>query len=646
MTTTVDSPVPDHIGRYRILGRLGSGGMGTVYRAHDPHLDRVVALKVPTLDGPAEQQAARVQRFQREARAAARILHPNVCPIFDVGEHEGAAFVVMAFVDGRSLGEELARRGPLPISEAVGLVRQLLDALAAVHAHGIVHRDVKPSNILLDAAGRIILTDFGLARPEETGDGLTSEGAVVGTPAYMAPEQAAGQAAQIGPWTDLYAVGVVLYQMLTGRLPFEGPAAAILGAVVRDEPPAPRQFRRDLPAALEAIVLKVLRKAPQERFLLAADFDASLAGMAGAVTRDRSQTLELRADRPVERPAAPVAEDWRSWLMRRLRRLPGAALVAGGSAVLAYLVMYFFSTQYEKGRLLPVIFAPPFSAIPLVLLGAGWWSLVELCWAPEGVLHAARHGWTWCIRAAVHNGVPLGVADDMGETPLMHAAAGGHTEVVKVLLLQGVDTTAVSSLRQTAIEIAYARGHAPIVALLQKETRPPPPPTTLARRPPSARRWLVVSALVGAAFVVWFNWVNDPWPTRIEFDVVWALVNNNEVKQIQTNNFIVRGEVKFPAQHGELAQGCFWAVLPSENRSLPLHRNPPLNYIQASTHPPPPGWSILLIVGIPLLVALLVSWPLGAAHWYPLLRPRQTDLRQRPGGLLSTEDRHRAYRVQ
>src|SRR5262249_36535156 len=156
------------------------------------------------------------QRFRREARAAAQVWHPHVCPIFDVGEHEGQPFVVMACVEGQSLAKRLGENGRYEdVREAVAGGRPILGAPEALHSHGIIHRDLKPGNILIEPGGRAILTDFGLARPEGDAEHLTSEGAIVGTPAYMAPEQAAGQSERIGPWTDLYSLGVVLYRMLT-----------------------------------------------------------------------------------------------------------------------------------------------------------------------------------------------------------------------------------------------------------------------------------------------------------------------------------------------------------------------------------------------------------------------------------------------
>src|SRR5262249_50224742 len=159
---------------------------------------------------------------------------------------------------------------------AVDLIRQLLDALGTIHDHGIIHRDLKPSNILLDAAGRAILTDFGLARPTDESEGLTSEDVVLGTPAYMAPEQASGQPQAVGPWTALYSLGVILYQMLTGRLPFEGPALKVMAQIVHESAPLPSSLRSDLDPALEAIVRQAMTRAPQQRYQSARPFSEAL----------------------------------------------------------------------------------------------------------------------------------------------------------------------------------------------------------------------------------------------------------------------------------------------------------------------------------------------------------------------------------
>lgn len=298
-------PLPERIGRYRILAGLGAGGMGTVYQAEDPDLQRTVAVKVPRFEGSPEDRIVRVQRFLREARAAACIRHPHVCPIFDVGEHEGKPYVVMAYVEGQSLADRLRGRQRFEdVVEAVVLARHVAEALGAVHAHGIIHRDLKPANILLDAQGQAILTDFGLARPEQDTEHLTSEGKLPGTPAYMAPEQASGEADRLGAWTDLYSLGVVLYQMLTGRLPFEGPPLTVLHKLANDSPPPPTVYRADLDPGLEALLLKALARRPEERYQCAGEFGGALEQWATSRTR-KEQVLATAA--PVRRRVRVLA---------------------------------------------------------------------------------------------------------------------------------------------------------------------------------------------------------------------------------------------------------------------------------------------------------------------------------------------------
>jgi predicted ATPase len=275
--TAVEAP-PASVGRYQIVGRPGAGGMGVVYPAHDPQLERDVAVKLPGFHGSDEGQSAVRQRFLREARAAAAVRHPHVCPIYDVGENQGRPYVVMALVEGETLGDRLRRQGRFEDARAaVALVLRVADALAAVHAAHIIHRDLKPGNILLDRAGEPFLADFGLARGDD-GERLTAVGQLLGTPAYMAPEQAAAELGPVGPWSDQYSLGVVLYEMLTGRLPFEGTAVSLLFQIGTKPVPPPSQYRPDLDAALERLLLKALARRAQDRHGSVANFASALRG--------------------------------------------------------------------------------------------------------------------------------------------------------------------------------------------------------------------------------------------------------------------------------------------------------------------------------------------------------------------------------
>jgi hypothetical protein len=296
-----------HIDRFVIVKELGAGGMGTVYLARDPQLGRLVAVKVPRFDLPGEAQAR--QRFLREARAAAAVRHPHVCPIYDAGEHDGRPYVVMAFVEGPSLADRLRCLGRYEDRRlAVTQARQVAEALQAVHDHGIVHRDLKPGNVLLDAGGRALLADFGLARVQGDAGKLTAEGATPGTPAYMAPEQVDPALGPVDARTDVYSLGVVLYQMLTGRPPFTGTTSEVLRQIGGVDPPPPSRFRADLGPALEAIVQRAMARRPEDRYASAGAFAEALAGwLAGNATTEPQR----RVGRPV-RPRTKVSR--RRWL--------------------------------------------------------------------------------------------------------------------------------------------------------------------------------------------------------------------------------------------------------------------------------------------------------------------------------------------
>jgi serine/threonine protein kinase/class 3 adenylate cyclase/uncharacterized protein HemY len=261
-------------GRYTILCRLGKGGMGRVYLAHDPHLDRQIALKVPQF-GVGEPEMLR-ERFYREARAAASLNHPNICSIYEVGEVGDTPYLTMAYVEGQPLGD-WALVAPRPLSEILRIIRKIALAIHEAHAIGVIHRDLKPSNVLIDQRGEPIVMDFGLARRqlgEETR--LTSPGVVMGTPAYMPPE-AVHARGESSPASDIWSLGVILYELLAGRCPFVGPPTAVLVAIVSNPVEPPSRHRRDLDPRVDAICLKALTRDPHRRFRSMAEFANALA---------------------------------------------------------------------------------------------------------------------------------------------------------------------------------------------------------------------------------------------------------------------------------------------------------------------------------------------------------------------------------
>jgi serine/threonine protein kinase len=287
---------PAPFGRYQLLQLLGKGGMGAVYLAHDSQLDRPVALKVPhfeSADGPKI-----LERFYREARAAATVLHPNICPVHDVGEIDGTPYLTMAYVEGKPLAEHAAER-PLSGRQSALLVRKLARAVQEAHQRGVIHRDLKPANIMIDRRGEPIIMDFGLARRlRGAGPRLTQLGALLGTPAYMSPEQVSGALEATGPASDVYSLGVIFYELLTGRLPFSGDPATILAQVVLDEPTPPSQVRKGTDPELERICLKAMAKKVEDRYESMAHFAAALTGALRASGPKRRR-------RPPERPSPP-----------------------------------------------------------------------------------------------------------------------------------------------------------------------------------------------------------------------------------------------------------------------------------------------------------------------------------------------------
>lgn len=250
------------IGKYTLLEEIGSGGFGTVYKAHDPSLDRYVALKL--LMPHLTQDATTLERFRQEAKQAARLKHPNIVTVYEVAESEGRYYIVMEYLEGQPLSEIIKEEGPLPPQRAVKITQQIGEALDYAHGEGLIHRDVKPSNILIGNNDKATLTDFGIVKAVGE-SGLTTTGTSMGTPEYMAPEQIAGE--EPDPRTDLYALGVVAYHMLTGQVPFSGTTPyAIQKGHAEKEPPDPKEINPALGEHVVETLLKALEKAPDDRY--------------------------------------------------------------------------------------------------------------------------------------------------------------------------------------------------------------------------------------------------------------------------------------------------------------------------------------------------------------------------------------------
>ncbi|MBX6330392.1 MAG: protein kinase [Gemmatimonadaceae bacterium] len=293
---------------YELDRELGRGGMGIVYRARDRRLKRVVAIKLlpPELAFRGEIKS----RFLREAETAAQLSHPNIVPIYSVDEREGLVFFVMACVDGVTLAKRLSEEHQLPIADAQRITREVAEALAYAHGRGVIHRDIKPDNILLDReSGRAMVTDFGIARAVQEGadSRLTATGVAIGTPAYMSPEQAAGDR-QIDGRSDLYSLGIVAYQMLTGQLPFQASStASMLMKHITEAPPPINQFRPDCPSDLAMLVMTLLEKEPERRFPSASALAIALAGEMGPPPPAGTVPMSAPTGRTAARSTLPTA---------------------------------------------------------------------------------------------------------------------------------------------------------------------------------------------------------------------------------------------------------------------------------------------------------------------------------------------------
>ena len=304
----VSDPLPNSVfdGRYLIIRKLGTGGMANVYLAEDQELGRRVAIKI--LDDRHAQDAQFVERFRREATNAAGLSHPNIVSIYDRGEAEGTYYIAMEYLDGRTLKELILRRGPAPVKTAIDYTRQILAALRFAHKNGIVHRDIKPHNVLVDSEGRLKVTDFGIARAGASQ--MTEAGSIIGTAQYLSPEQAKG--APVDQTSDIYSIGIVLYELLTGTVPYTGDTPVEIAMKhLSQVPEPPSALEPQIPHELDAIVLRSLAKDPADRYQSADEMDADLERAAGglpiAPATEEAATMVLSPPTRPRRSAAGAA---------------------------------------------------------------------------------------------------------------------------------------------------------------------------------------------------------------------------------------------------------------------------------------------------------------------------------------------------
>jgi hypothetical protein len=338
---THDARAPSRLGRFELIERVGTGSFGTVWKARDTELDRTVAVKIPR---KGQLSAEETEKFIREARSAAQLRHPNIVSVHEVGRDNGSIYIVSDFVDGAPLSAVLADQ-QLSKEDAVIVAIKIAHALEHAHEASVIHRDLTPSNIMIDEAGEPQLMDFGLAKREAGETTVTLAGTVLGTPAYMSPEQARGDAHAVDRRTDVYSLGVVLFQMLTGELPFRGSAHTLLHKVLNEDAPSPRRLDASIPKDLETICLKCLQKEPARRY-----------SSAKAVADDLNRYL--RAERIIARPVGQAEKLWR-WCKRQ-PAVAALLLLLFVSAVAGFVpAVREAQKEYESTQVKMQLFALP-----------------------------------------------------------------------------------------------------------------------------------------------------------------------------------------------------------------------------------------------------------------------------------------------
>jgi eukaryotic-like serine/threonine-protein kinase len=354
-------------GRYRIMRKLGSGGMANVYLAEDQELGRRVAIKILNDRHAGDEQF--VERFRREAKNAASLSHPNIVSIYDRGEAEGTYYIAMEYLDGKSLKELILSRGPAPVSVAVDYARQILSALRFAHRNGLVHRDIKPHNVLVDDEGHVKVTDFGIAKAGASQ--MTEEGSIIGTAQYLSPEQAKGT--DVDQSSDLYSLGIVLYEMLTGNVPFTGDSPVEIAMKHLSATPKPvTEKRPDIPRALDMVVLRALAKDPAGRYQSAEEMDSDLERVArglsvsretqeaattvlrGAALGDGAPTTIVPAEAATQVRSGPPPPDYFDYgePMRRRSLWPWllAILLVAGAVIAGFFVYRQIQDQLNQTK--------------------------------------------------------------------------------------------------------------------------------------------------------------------------------------------------------------------------------------------------------------------------------------------------------
>jgi ligand-binding sensor domain-containing protein len=425
----MDEHIGRRLGSYTIVEQIGQGGMATVFKAYQPSMDRYVAIKI--LPSHFTEDATFVARFTQEARTLARLEHPHILPVHDYGEQEGSTYLVMRYVGAGTLKDVIIQHGPLELPEVNRFMGQIGRALGYAHTQGIIHRDIKPSNVLIDESGNAFLTDFGIAKLVAGTAQFTATGTVVGTPAYMSPEQCMGK--ELDHRSDIYALGIVLYEMVTGGVPFEAetPLAVLMQHVNAPLPP-PRRIKLDLPESVERVILKTLAKSPDDRFQTAEEMvetlDRAVAGLpteialpfqpVGGPTAvvDQVTDEQLTPPPPPElRVEAPVAEAPVAAPPRTRRRIPWLPIAVGAAILAVALVVGLLVVPNLGGdgeEMAPVVAEPP---------PAGWTNytnadFVNALARQDDVLWAGGPGglvrWDLIDRTFVKLGVADGLASN------------------------------------------------------------------------------------------------------------------------------------------------------------------------------------------------------------------------------------------